>query len=171
MRHLRSVLPASLFALAIAGSGSGCGSEESRPEATEVSAADAKKLLSSTPWLDHMPAGEKDAIHLLQLDPRGKGVYVNGNVFRGTYELFDYVATSSELRVTFLDSGDKAKGSYRIERMKRKGFDLRLTLSPSPRGPSVFYGFEQGQAMPDAVKSIATTAAQRTQQATQQDAR
>lgn len=170
MRHLPSALTSSLFALALTGSGlgSGCGSEAKRPEATEVSAAEAKELLRSTPWLDHMPAGEKDPIDLLQLDRSGKGVYVRGNVFRGTYEMFGYEATDAELTMKFLDNGGKAKTRYRIERMQRNGFDLRMTLSASPRGPSVYYGFEPGRgALPAAVKAIAATAAQRAPQEAQ----
>lgn len=131
------------------------GSDEAKSsEPQEVSAAEARKLLASTPWLDHMPAAENDSIDLLQLDPRGNGVYVHGNAYKGSYEVFRYEATNDELRLTFLDNGARAKTGYRIERMKRKGFDLRLTFTASPRGPAAYYGFENGRALPPAVQKL-----------------
>lgn len=139
----------------------GCfGSDEARPaEPQAVSAAEARKLLTSTPWLDHMPAGESDPIDLLQLDARGNGVYVHGSAYRGSYEVFRYEASNDELRVTFLENGARARTGYRIERMKRKGFDLRLTFTDSPRGPAAYYGFEGGRALPEAVQRLVPTTA------------
>jgi hypothetical protein len=165
MRHLRPVVLASALALALT-AGAGCGSER-RPEATDVSAAEAQKLLTSTPWLDHLPAAENDAIDLLQLERGGGGVYVRGSQVRGSYEVFRFEATGEELRMTFLDNGGKAKTRYRIERLKRKGFELRMTLSASPRGPSVYYGFEPGRQLPAAVSAMAAQATERSERAAQ----
>jgi hypothetical protein len=149
-------------ALGLASLAACSGSDEARSEEPQaVSAAEARKLLTSTPWLDHMPAGESDPIDLLQLDTRGNGVYVHGSAYRGSYEMFRYEATNDELRLTFLENGARAKTGYRIERMKRKGFDLRLTFTSSPRGPAAYYGFESGRALPDAVQKILPTAAPR----------
>jgi hypothetical protein len=160
MRHLSLVLTSSLVAVGLtAGLTAGCGSaSERRPEATEVSAAEARKLLTSTPWLDHLPSAENDPIDLMQLERGGNGVYVRGNQYRGSYEVFRFEATEEELRLTFLDNGGKAKTRYRIERMKRGGFDLRMTLSASPRGPSVYYGFEPSRQLPAAVAERAAQA-------------
>lgn len=133
----------------------GCGSDAAdSPEATALSAAEARKLLASTPWLDHLPANEGDPIDLLQLDRRGHGVYVRGSAYRGTYDTFSYEATDDELRVVFLDGGARTRTGYRIERMKRKGFDLRLTLNASPRGPSVYYGFDSKRELPALVRAV-----------------
>lgn len=152
MRTLLIALPAAVLGLAVLTS---CGSDEARQEEViPVSAAEARKLLASTPWLDHMPAHEGDPIDLLQLDPRGNGVYVRGSAYRGTYEVFRYEATNDELRLIFLDGGARAKTHYRIERMKRKGFDLRLTFTESPRGPAAYYGFESGRELPAAVRAV-----------------
>ena len=159
MRTLLIALPAAVLGLVVLPS---CGSDGARQEeATAVSAAEARKLLASTPWLDHMPAHEGDPIDLLQLDPRGNGVYVRGSAYRGSYEVFRYEATNDELRLTFLENGARAKTGYRIERMKRKGFDLRLTFTDSPRGPAAYYGFESGRALPAAVQAILPAAAGR----------
>ena len=149
----RTLLAASFFALA-ALAACGGGSSDSQPEATEVSAEEAQKLLTSTPWLDHMPAGESDPIDLLILDRRSNGVYIRGSAYRGTYDNFRFEATEDELRVTFLDGGAKVKTKYKIERMKRHGFDLRITFTTSPRGPSTYYGFNSGSQLPERVKAI-----------------
>ena len=167
MRPFSPVLSSSLVAFALTAGAllglGGCGSgSERRPEVTEVRAAEARKLLTSTPWLDHMPAAPNDPIDLLQLDRGGNGVYVRGSQYRGSYDTFRFEATNTELRVTFLDNGAKAKTTYRIERMKRAGFDLRMTLSDSPRGPSVYYGFASSEQLPDAVRAMAAQAAEQT---------
>lgn len=119
-----------------------------------VSAREAARLLTQTPWLDHLPAHEGDTIDLLQFDRRGQGVYVHGNAYRGGYEVFQYEATQDELRLVFLESGEQARTRYRIERMKRGGFDLRLTLSDSPRGPAAYYGFDNRRELPASVRAV-----------------
>ncbi|MEZ4363554.1 MAG: hypothetical protein R3B48_25485 [Kofleriaceae bacterium] len=128
----------------------------SRPssDATEVSERDASRLLYATPWLDHMPAHEGDAIELLQFDPRHNGVYIKGNAYRGGYDVFRYERTRSQLKLTFPADGEVAETGYRIERIKRGGFDLRLTLTDSPRGPSAYYGFEQRRELPESVQRL-----------------
>jgi hypothetical protein len=120
---------------------------------TAVTAADAARLLATTPWLDHMPADEGDAIHLLQFDRRARGVYVNGSAHRGGYDTFAYEAHGDQLRVTFLHDGAKVTTRFRIERIKRAGFDLRLTFNDSPRGPSTYYGFANARQLPAAVRA------------------
>jgi hypothetical protein len=122
--------------------------------AEQVSERDAKRLLHETPWLDHLPADEHDTIDLLQFDRRAHGVYVHGSAYRGSYEAFQYEATGDELRLTFLDGEVQAKTRYRIERIKRGGFDLRLTLTHSPRGPSAYYGFDSRRELPESVRAV-----------------
>jgi hypothetical protein len=136
-----------------------CGSSDS--EISEVGGAEARRLLSSTPWLDHLPADEVDIIHLLQFDRRSQGLYIHGNAFRGNYDAFVYEATGDELRLTFQADRSRASTRYRIERMKRGGFGLRLTLADSPRGPAAYYGFDQQQDVPAAVQQLVTSRAAR----------
>lgn len=150
---LRSTAVRMIFGLAAMAASSQLACEgQVRP--AEVSAKDAAQLLTQTPWLDHLPAHEGDTIDLLQLDRRGQGVYVHGNAYRGSYEVFQYEATRDELRLRFLDGGERAKTGYRIERIKRQGFDLRLTLTDSPRGPAAYYGFDSRRAVPAAVRAV-----------------
>lgn len=130
-----------------------CGGESAAPAAV-VSAREAARLLTETPWLDHLPAHESDTIDLLQFDRRSHGVYVHGNAYRGSYEVFQYESTRDELRFVFPDGGERARTGYRIERIKRQGFDLRLTLTDSPRGPAAYYGFERGRQLPAAVRAV-----------------
>lgn len=144
----RSFFAAALFSSFVGLALPACGSSETKPEATEVSAEEARKLLASTPWLDHMPAGESDPIDLLIMDRGGQGVYIRGSAYRGTYDGFRYEATDDELRVQFLDGGAKVKSKYKIERINRQGFDLKLTFTTSPRGPSTYYGFASGRELP-----------------------
>jgi hypothetical protein len=149
--RMRSWLFAWLAALSISAA-TACHS--SVDESMQISAAEAQRLLSQSPWLDHMPADHADSIDLFQFDSRGQGVYVHGSQYRGSYELFHYEATREELRMVFLDGGAKAKTRYRIERMKRGGFDLRLTFSDSPRGPSAYYGFDNRRELPAEVSAV-----------------
>ncbi len=139
---------------ALATSLAACGSSSSDDEQPPVSARDAQRLLTQTPWLDHLPAHEGDTIDLLQLDRRGQGVYVHGNAYRGSYEAFRYTASSDQLELEFLDSQQRTSTGYRIERFRRQGFDLRLVLSDSPRGPSVYYGFDPRRGIPAAVRAV-----------------
>lgn len=166
MRPLRSPGPRALLATVLvfgaAGlAGSGCGSS-SQPEATEVSPEEAYQLLINTPWLDHMPADETDLLHVFVFDREGFGGYVNGSLYRGSYDVFQFDESDDgkggKLELTFLQDSAKAKTRYRVERMSRKGFDLRLTFSASPRGPKAYYGFDESRAVPEAIKARAAAA-------------
>jgi hypothetical protein len=142
---------ASMAALA---SLSSTGCHSSRAPAESLTAAEAAKLLATTPWLDHMPAHEGDTIHLLQFDRRARGVYVNGSAHRGAYDTFTYEAQGDQLRVAYLQDGVKVNTRFRIERVKRAGFDLRLTFNDSPGGPSAYYGFSKPRQLPAVVRAM-----------------
>ncbi len=152
MKTWRRILAPLLLAAALVAP-LACGGESAAP-AIAVSASEAARLLTETPWLDHLPAHESDTIDLLQFDRRSQGVYVHGNAYRGSYEVFQYEATRDELRLVFPDGGERARTGYRIERIKRQGFDLRLTLTDSPRGPAAYYGFARGRQLPAAVRAV-----------------
>ncbi len=138
-------------------SASGC-SSRSQPEATEVDPDEAYELLVNTPWIDHMPADERDELHILLFDREGFGGYVNGTPFRGSYDIFEFDEDRGLIELTFLQDDATAKTKYRVERMSRKGFDLRVTFSSSPRGPKSYYGFDEAHAVPEAVRAQVTAA-------------
>ncbi len=121
--------------------GCGRGSEDRKAAVAITDAKDAARILEQTPWLDRAPTDERDIVHAW-IFSRGEGVYFVGNAYKGAYEMFRYFVEEDELRIKFLDDGKSARTRFRIERFDDRVFDYRLTLTDSPRGPEVYYGFE-----------------------------
>lgn len=135
MRTLALVL-----AMLVATAAAGCGRDDAAPAATPVPARDAVKILESTPWLDKAPESETDTIHVYAF-ARGEGVYFVGNQYKGSYEAFRWFAEDDRLKLRFLDENKTYKTSFAIQEIDDRLFDYKLTLSGSPRGPKVYYGF------------------------------
>lgn len=133
-----------------------CGRDDA-PRAVAVGdAREAAEILERTPWLDRAPESERDVIHAWVF-PRGEGLYFVGNAFKASYEVFQYFVEDDELRIRFLDDGKTHKVRFSIERVQHHPvFDFRLTLHGSPRGPKVYYGFDQhrGSALPAPVRAM-----------------
>lgn len=132
----------------------GCGRDEAR-RGVPVSHGDAAEILERTPWLDRAPRHERDVVHAW-IFPRGEGLYFVGNAYKGSYEAFRYFVEGDELRVRFLDDGTSHTIHFRIERFEDRVFDYRLTFDASPRGPKVYYGFDQHHAdrLPAATRKV-----------------
>ena len=118
-----------------------CGRDDGRRGA-EVSHRDASKILESTPWLDRAPEHESDIVHAW-IFPRGEGLYFVGNAYKGAYETFRYFVEEDQIKVRFNHDGKSHTMRFTIERVDDRVFDYRLTFDQSPRGPKVYYGFEQ----------------------------
>jgi hypothetical protein len=127
-----------------------CGRSKSRDA---VPQHDAEKILESTPWLDRAPESEEDVIHAW-IFPRGEGLYFTGNAHKGAYETFRYWIDDGRIKLKFLSDGSKHEMKFTIERVDDRTFDYKLTLDRSPRGPQVYYGFEQGRSLPDRVRAV-----------------
>lgn len=110
-----------------------------------VDAGEARRLLVERNWLDVMPESKDDRLHVYRFVPKmGGGVFQDRTLFVGTFELFLFETTEREIRFRFPNTGEKRAAPFRIERIPpegRDGFDLRLTITGSPRGPGVYYGW------------------------------
>lgn len=118
----------------------------SRSPAPEVvSDGEARRLLVDRSWIDHNPRDKADRIYVYRFTPSmGGGVFQDRTLFVGSFELFFFAVEGSTIRFLFPQNGDKREATYRIEKLPRTGrddFDLRLTLTNSPRGPAVYYGW------------------------------
>jgi hypothetical protein len=145
-----------LMAVALAGAGAGCSDGGPRPTPAEP-AGDAARILESTPWLDRAPESETDVVHAW-IFPRGEGLYFVGNSYKGSYELFRYFIEDDELRLRFLDEDKAYRTRFQVQRVEDRVFDWKLTLDAAPRGPKVYYGFDQGRALPAGVEALLSRA-------------
>lgn len=137
------LLATSLVSSLVLGLGvAACSSDEPRPRATPVSAAEAASLLIDRNWLDTWPRDKDDHLHVFRFTPSmGGGVYHDRTVFQGKFELFTFETQGDQLRMVFPHTGETSTTTFRIERVDGPApFDLRLTLDKSPRGPRVYYG-------------------------------
>jgi hypothetical protein len=125
--------------------------EGSRGEA--VAQKDAEQVLESTAWMDRAPMEESDVIHAWIF--QGEGLYFTGNAYKASFERFRYYAEDGKLKLRWLDDGAKHEIGFRIERVRDPVFDYKLTLDGDPRGPSVYYGFDNSRRqLPAGVKAL-----------------
>ncbi len=112
---------------------------------TPVDDAEARRLLVERNWLDVMPRDKDDRLHVYRFVPKmGGGVYQDRTVFAGSFELFTFETQARQIRFRFPHNGQAKVATFRIERLARgeqDDFDLRLTLTGSPRGPATYYGW------------------------------
>ena len=103
---------------------------------------EARQVLIDRNWIDRMPETERDKLHVYRFVPNmGGGVYQDRTIFKGTFELFQFEATNSEIRFNLLETHDKVTSHYTIEHVDGPApFDLKLTIDNDPRGPHTYYG-------------------------------
>lgn len=124
--------------------------------ATPVEPERAPGLLINRNWVDVLPRKKNDRLHVYRFTPAmGGGVYQDRTVFKGTFELFTFEATQTQIRFFLPHEGQRQATSYRIEKLRRDDGDrdapdLRLTLDASPRGPSVYYGWSDERSAVEA---------------------
>src|SRR5687767_318678 len=159
MRRMRTSASVSVLALALAAAASVAGCKDSPSSAGSgelVSAADAPDILESTAWIDSVPRTERSIINGWVFQA-GEGLFFVGNSYKATIELFRYVATNTALELEFLDESKTYGTRYTIERYKGEVFDYKLTFKKSPRGPKVYFGFDQDRGdrvLPGVVSKI-----------------
>jgi hypothetical protein len=115
----------------------------SRERAVHVPAERAAELLVNRNWVDRWPADKDERLHVYRFVPAmgQSGVYHDRTLFTGTFELFLYAVDRDTLRFHFPDDGKQETVRFTIEEIDGPGpSDLRLTLTPSPRGPRAYYG-------------------------------
>ncbi|MEM9071154.1 MAG: hypothetical protein AAGE52_21770 [Myxococcota bacterium] len=111
-----------------------------------LSPADARAELINRNWLDVWPESADDHLHVFRFTPSmGGGVYQDRTVFEGKFELFTFEATGDTLRIVFPGKDERHETAYQIERIDGPApFNRRLVLEDSPRGPSIYYGYDEG---------------------------
>ncbi len=111
----------------------------------QLDPADAQKLLIDRNWIDVMPESPKDRLHVFRFVPSmGGGVFQDRTLYRGEFELFTFDARDGAIAFTFPDTGQRVRTAYTIEDVDGPPpFDLKLTITGSPRGPSVYYGMRK----------------------------
>jgi hypothetical protein len=118
-----------------------------RPKSTALPGDEARALLLDRNWIDRLPEKKDDRLHVFRFVPSmGGGVFQDRTIFFGTFELFQFEHTGDEIRFALLHTGERKTVRYRIEPIDQPGpdgFDLKLILDGSPRGPSVYYGWRK----------------------------
>jgi len=114
-------------------------------DGTPVDGRSARRVLLDRNWLDVMPKTKDDRLHVYRFVPKmGGAVFQDRTLYLGTFELFLFETTEREIRFRFPHSGESRNAAFRIERIApegRDGFDLRLTITGSPRGPGIYYSW------------------------------
>ena len=105
--------------------------------------ADQRDLLIDRNWIDRMPETQRDKLHVYRFVPTmGGGVFQDRTLFKGTFELFRFkVESGDHIAFDLPETRERVTSDYKIERVDQPPFDLKLTISPDPRGPGVYYGW------------------------------
>jgi hypothetical protein len=115
--------------------------------ADEVTPA-ADELVQNRLWADHLPAHERDRVHVFAaLDhPVGAprrgpvGVFELIGPWEGHFEAFRYEREGEEMRILFPQSGDKETLRVKAwECSERRGMDYCLEVSGNSRGVQRYY--------------------------------
>lgn len=113
------------------------------PDSPRLSTQDARDVLIDRNWIDRMPETTRDRLHVYRFVPSmGGGVYQDRTLFKGTFELFMFsVERDDHIVFTLPETQQKVVSQFAIDKVTGPGpFDLKLTISSDPRGPSVYYG-------------------------------
>ncbi len=117
----------------------------SKPATHALPPDQAKQLLIIRNWIDRLPQKVDDKLKVYRFVPSmGGGVFQDRTIFFGTFELFTFEATGSEIRFNLLHTGDRRRSAYAIEELATpgpEGVDLKLTIADDPRGPKTYYGW------------------------------
>ena len=108
----------------------------------QIDGREAKELLIDRNWIDHMPTSERDRLHVYRFVPTmGGGVFQDRTLYKVTFELFRFEATSDEIRFDLPETHQQVTSKFRIERVDGpEPFDLKLVIDADPRGPQIYYG-------------------------------
>jgi hypothetical protein len=86
-------------------------------------------------WIDRIPTRPKDDFHVfVAATQEPLGVFQAGSQWKGTYEVFSHEERGDELRLTFLQTGDREKAKIRAWRCSEGGMHYCLELTGSSRG-------------------------------------
>ena len=109
----------------------------------QLSADDARDVLIDRNWIDRMPEGQTDRLHVYRFVPSmGGGVFQDRTLFKGTFELFMFkVERGDHLVFDLPETHERVTSPFTIEHVTGPApFDLKLTIKNDPRGPHAYYG-------------------------------
>src|SRR3954465_1802454 len=111
-------------------------------KSNDVPDGEAPRLLLDRNWIDRMPPTERDRLNVYRFVPSmGGGVFQDRTIFKGTFELFMFETTNSEIRFVLPETHERVTSAYRIEAVDGPApFDLKLTIDGDPRGPKTYFG-------------------------------
>ena len=114
-------------------------------EPTALSTEEASTELVNRNWLDVWPQAHDDRMHVYRFTPAmGGGVFQDRNVFEGTFELFTFSEGGGTITFRFPGKNERRETAYRIERIDGPHpFTRRLVIDDDPRGPGVYYGYDE----------------------------
>jgi hypothetical protein len=117
-----------------------CSSPHSKTKT--IAGDEARQLLIDRNWIDRMPETERDRLHDYRFVPSmGGGVFQDRTIFKGTFELFMFETTATQIRFVLPETHERVTSAYRIETVDGpKPFDLKLTIDGDPRGPKTYFG-------------------------------
>src|SRR5262245_30170099 len=99
-------------------------------------------------WIDRLPTKPRDTFNtFVAITEEPLGVFQSGSQWKGSYEFFGYEARGEELRLVFLQTGEKEKAKIRAWQCKENGMDYCLELTGSSRGVKRYHsrrGWEIG---------------------------
>jgi hypothetical protein len=121
----------------------------------------ARRLLLDRNWLDRLPDGPQDRLHVFRFVPRmGGGVFQDRTLYAGTFELFHFDQDGQRIHFRMPHTGEDVRAQFSIEHLhapeESSPFELHLHIEGSPRGPLDYYSLRgEGSADLDASLSRA----------------
>ena len=105
-------------------------------------------------WVDQLPTRPEDTVNVFAAITRQPvGAFQFASQWKGGYEIFQYTASDSDLRIVYPHTGEKEKVKARAWKCKERDMDYCLQLTGASRGVKRYYsqrGWEiDGVARPD----------------------
>jgi hypothetical protein len=107
-------------------------------------------LILNRIWIDQLPTGPKDTVHLFATVSRQKvGFFQAGSQYKGGYEIFNFMASGGDLRVVYPQTDEQEMVKARAWKCHENDMDYCLELTGASRGVKRYRsidGWEIGDA-------------------------
>src|SRR5688572_9077896 len=102
------------------------GSDDTKPAPVVT---DGEQLVLDRIWIDHMPRNDRDTIQFFAaISEEPFGVFQAASSWKGSYELFRYQASGSELRIVYPQTNERETVKHKARRCTDNGMDFCLEL-------------------------------------------
>jgi hypothetical protein len=113
------------------------------PPAALAAPLEDPALLLERPWFDRLPEAPSEKFSAWLLFDDGIGLYREGSSFRFQMDIVSHERKGEALTVVTLDDNKKKETRFSITSCSDKPpFDLCLTFSSAPLGPTKLYSFK-----------------------------